>query len=407
MKTDNPQTQNPFSSLVTSGALTSDNFEEACQIASNNNLPLVMVLMHDYSLPQLVLRQALADHYNCSFIEYDERLPIPPEFLKTGITTEQLQTEGWFPVIREKDGLIVIACTNPADSSLSDKVSKYLGSGHSFDFRVCLPDDITWFTEDYLHAEPGKLIGTERTGLAYWRNNMAQWRTLLACYRTDMAQSRTALAITRAGLALIAITFAYYRIHDEASPITFIGSTMLIGSILSLIGLPAYLRIRHSRLKPPKGQTLMEVTATTTTFLENYHVIDDHRLKTGTRETMLGRLSDLLEEYCTILDTPPASKVRTHLARERNVLAAQRTIAACNRTLYARARTGLAFMRTGIAFMSIGIGLLIYFGVGLDAIFYGSLIVIGLLLTIDGILWYIPAYKQQADFSKLGTRFCF
>ncbi len=403
MKLDN--LKNPFSPLITSGYLPVEIFEEACQTATDNHLPLSWVLIRECGLTRSILRKALAEHYNCPFIEYDERLPVPPELLTCGIKTDQLRTEGWFPLIKEKDGTIVIACTNPTDPSLPAKVEAYLGSD-PYIFHVCLPDDITWFTEDYLHAKPGALIGTERTDLAYWRNTLAQWRTLLACYRTDMAKSRTALAITRSGLALITITFAYSRIHHEhASTFGLIDSIMIIGLILGTIGLPAYLQVRRSRLKPPGGQTLMEVTAATMVFLEDFHFVKGSQLKTSTRDTMLARLSDFLGEFCTIFYPFPASRERTHLVRERNVLAAQRTIAACNRTIYARARTGLAFTRTGISFMSIGIGLIMYFGFGLDVIFYGMLILIGLLLAIDGMLWYIPAHQQAADFSKLGTRF--
>ncbi len=405
MKANNPQKSSPFSLLVSSGSLSSDSFEAATQTAAANNLPLTQVLMREYGLSRAVLLQALADYYKCPSIEYDERLPIPPELLTTGITTDKLRAEGWFPVIKEKDGSIVIACTNPAAPELPAQVGAYLGSG-PYIFQVCLPDDIVWFTDDFLNAKPGELIGTERTDNAFWRNTMAQWRTLLACYRTDMARTRTALALTRAGLALVTITFAYSRIHQEASPIGLSGSIMLIASILTIIGLPAYLQVHWSRLKPPGGLTLMEVTSAALLFLENFHFVDGPQLKTSTRPTMLGRLSDFLAEFCTIYYYPaPASRERTHLVRERNVLAAQRTIAACNRTIYARARTGLSFTRTGISFMSIGIGLIIYFGIGMDIIFYGTLILIGLLLAIDGILWYIPAYRQQADFSKLGTRF--
>jgi len=405
VKSDNfPQNQNPFSHLVSSGAISTSTLEEAGQTAADNNLPLALVLMRECGVPRLVLLNALADHYHCPFIECDERLPVPPELLTSGINTKQLRSEGWFPVIKEKDGSIVIACTNPADPSLPTKVEAYLGSG-PYEFRVCLPDAIIGFTEVYLHAKPGELIGTERTGLAYWRNTMAQWRTLLACYRTDMAKSRTALAITRACLSLITITFAYFRIHKQPSPIGVLASIILIACILGIIGLPAYLKVRRSRLKPPQGQTLIEVTSTAITFLEKYHFVDAPQPKTSTRGTMLARLSDFLSEFCTIFYPSPASRERTHLARERNVLAAQRTIAACNRTLYARARTGLAFTRTGISFMSIGIGLIIYFGFGLDVIFYGTLILIGLLLAIDGMLWYIPAHQQAVDVSKLGTRF--
>ena len=115
---------------------------------------------------------------------------------------------------------------------------------------------------------------------------------------------------------------------------------------------------------------------------------------------MLARLGDFLANYSTILYPVPGSQERTHLARERNVLAAQRTIAACYRTIYARARTGLAFIRTGVAFISFGIGLSAYFGIGPGTVFDGILVVVGLLMSIDGIFWYMPFRREQAELPR-------
>ncbi|MGA2193358.1 MAG: hypothetical protein ABSG42_08310, partial [Nitrospirota bacterium] len=76
--------------------------------------------------------------------------------------------------------------------------------------------------------------------------------------------------------------------------------------------------------------------------------------------------------------------------------AAQRTVDACYRTIYARARTGLAFIRTGISFISLGLGLTIYFGISVMSFMDLALFVSGLLMTLDGVLWYLPVRKEKA-----------
>jgi uncharacterized membrane protein YidH (DUF202 family) len=172
---------------------------------------------------------------------------------------------------------------------------------------------------------------------------------------------------------------------------------LIAGIIIALYGLPRYLYIRRSRLTPPGHQTLVEVTAATIQFLEQYHFIEGTGTGREAQGTMLSRMGDALADYSTYLNPTPSSKTRTMFARERNVLAAQRTIAACYRTIYARARTGLAFIRTGISFTSIGIGIVSYFGFGLLTSFNIWIIAAGLLMLADGTLWYWPVRKEQAE----------
>jgi uncharacterized membrane protein YidH (DUF202 family) len=76
-------------------------------------------------------------------------------------------------------------------------------------------------------------------------------------------------------------------------------------------------------------------------------------------------------------------------------------VAACYRTIYARARTGLAFIRTGVSFAGLGIGLIQYFGVSLVTPLDALLIVAGLLLAADGLWWYLPVRKEQAEIPEL------
>jgi uncharacterized membrane protein YidH (DUF202 family) len=392
---DNKKLIEPFRAAA---LLQAEPLAEAAEAAIQRGVPLARILHAEYGVPREVLLAALRDYYQCAAIEYDERLPVPPELL-TRLQAGRLAPNGWFPVIKDADGTIVIAAADPSNLAMRAEVEGIFGPA-PYEFRVALPDDISWFIQDFLHARPGLLIGTERTGLAFWRNTMAHWRTRLACYRTDLAKARTALAFVRTGLALAAISRTLLSSRRFATHPFLDYSVLAVGLFLLFGALPTYLRVRRSRLSPPQHQTLVEVSGATLSFLENYQNLEHAWMEKKTKETMLARLGDLLANYCTILYPVPASRERTHLARERNVLAAQRTIAGCYRTIYARARTGLAFIRTGVSFVSIGIGLIGYYGLGAKTFFDGMLIVVGLLMIIDGGLWYLPVRKEQAELPR-------
>jgi len=387
-----------FSLLVDWGILSQRRLEEATLVAKARGIDLEKLLITEYDIPKHQLLEALAVYYKCSSIEYDERLPIPPVLL-TGLNTDALSTNQWMPVIKDQSGTIVIAARYPESFAMREDVKKHIKADR-FEFRVTLDSDIQWFIQDYLHAKPGLLIGTERTGLAYWRNTMAHWRTRLACYRTDLASARTGLAFLRWGLGTIALSNTLLQTKNASSSPYLYFAILIIGVVIAFYGLPKYLNVRKSHMTPPGPQTLVEVTAATIQFLENYHLLENTGINHQTQGTMLSRMGDYLADHSTYLYPSPSSKVRTMFARERNVLAAQRTIAACYRTIYARARTGLAFIRTGISFLSIGIGIISYFGFGLLTSFNLWLIAAGLLMSIDGTLWYWPVRKEQAEIPR-------
>jgi uncharacterized membrane protein YidH (DUF202 family) len=89
----------------------------------------------------------------------------------------------------------------------------------------------------------------------------------------------------------------------------------------------------------------------------------------------------------------PSSAGRTPLAKVRTFLADRRSLLACIRTSLSKGRTGLAFLRTGISFLAIAIVLFRIFGVGLLTVFEAVLFISGIVMTIDGVVWYIPARK--------------
>ncbi len=89
----------------------------------------------------------------------------------------------------------------------------------------------------------------------------------------------------------------------------------------------------------------------------------------------------------------PASGGRTPLAKVRTFLADRRSLTACIRTSLAKGRTGLAFIRTGISFLSIAVTLFRIFGIGLLNLFELALLISGVVMTVDGLLWYLPTRK--------------
>ncbi len=397
MQTD-LQEVSEFSMLSEWDVLDAEEIAEATARCRSRGIDAERILMMEYGVQKHVLLSALENHYHCPSIEYDERLPIPPEILN-GLDANVLSAGLWMPVMKDKNGTVVIAARHPYSPGVVADIKKHI-KAEAYEFRVALADDIRWYIQDFLHEKPGCLIGTERTGLAYWRNTMAQWRTRLACYRTDLARARTGLAFQRWGLGTLALANTLIQSKSSAISIYLYYLLVLAGAAFFFSGLPVYMRVRRSRITPPGHHTLVEVTAATLMFLENYHFLEESGVRPPTKGTMLARMGDMLSDHCTILYPSPSSRVRTQLARERNVLAAQRTIAACYRTIYARARTGLSFMRTGFSFVSIGIGLVSYFGLGAAAAFDFFLVIAGVLMLIDGLLWYMPVRKEQAEIPR-------
>jgi uncharacterized membrane protein YidH (DUF202 family) len=380
--------------LIDRGLLSERKIKKAEVAANARGVDVEHVLTREYHVPKKAVLSSLGECYGLSCADYDERLPVPPDIIK-GLDPSELSFWSWFPLAKE-GGTVTIAVNNPEDPALPEQFRKYY-PGMAVKTVIALREDILWYINEYLHDVPGKLIGTERTGLAYWRNTMAHWRTKLARYRTDMAKARTDLAALRGGLGLVAISSAMIR-SGKFKNIPGLYVLLFFGLSIAVYGLVKYLMLRHKGIRPPGHQTIVEVTSATVQFLENYHYIPDGGLGAGqTKRTMLARLGDLLFGYSTILYPSPASRERTHLARERNVLAAQRTVAAAYRTIYARARTGLAFIRTGVSFISIGLGLMGYFGFGPMSLVDGALITLGVLMAADGALWYWPVRKEQAE----------
>ncbi len=388
-----------FHHLVEAGILGSEELHAAGMASACRGIPVERILRYEYDISRRQLLQALSEYYHCPWVEYDERLPVPPELL-AALDGHRPWMNQWFPVIKDRE-TVVIAAHNPLDPVMMSAVQSLIPAA-KYEFRVALGEDIRYFVQDFLNGPPEHLIGNERTGLAFWRNTMARWRTKMACYRTDFAKTRSNLSLVRGGLKIIFIVEALMHFHHGGALIYYLyWGLIAIGFSLVIFGLSIYQRIKKSIMGPPKHQTLVEVTAAALYFLENYQFAEKKPENSPLRKTMLARLANLLPNCCVFIESSPDHKVRSYLAHERNSLAAQRTVASCYRTIYARARTGLSFIRTGVFFVSIGLGFIAYFSLNVLTILNAFLVASGIWMVVDGVLWYWPVRKEQSEFPPI------
>jgi len=393
-KADRTMEAEKFSRLLEDGELTREQLDVAMAAAAIRGIAVEKILRHEYNVPRRHILESLSAYYRIPWIEYDERLPVPPDILLPVYNAKQY-SGAWFPVIREGEK-IIIAVSDPGNPDVRNDAEACF-PGRPLEFRVALAEDIRYFIKDFLNSHPDHLVGAERTDLAMWRNTMARWRTKLACYRTEFARVRTYLNLLRGGLGLIAVARALMHMHPQ-SPF-YLAYWIMIGAASGLIGLGIYhyIRIRGHILKPPRHQTIVEVSAAVLYFFENYRFIETCQGDVAKGNTMLARLAASLQRYSVDIAPSHDNKDRSYLAHMRTLRAAQRTIAGCYRTVYARARTGLSFIRTGIAFLAIGIGLIQYFGFSLLTGFDLFLVALSIWMLADGALWYIPAKGEQSE----------
>jgi uncharacterized membrane protein YidH (DUF202 family) len=392
-----------FKPLVDWGLLSAQELRAAGEAARVRDLEIEDVLRYDRRIPRRKLVEALALSFGCDWIEYDERIPVPPELLE-GLDPERLALMLWFPVALDGE-TVIIAARNPTDPFVAMDVRECMGEERQYLFLVALAEEITFFIEDFLNSDSQHLSGNERTSLAMWRNTMARWRTKLATYRTDFATVRTYMSFLDAGLTIMLVGRTLLRNDRVVRFAPFYWSMIGFGILLVLLGLISYIRIKRSYFRPPRHQTLIEVTAASVQFLEDFQFVDPGEMENKEGKTMLARLFDLTLRTVAKIEGSRDNKPRSLLAHQRCIYAAQRTVAACYRTIYARARTGMSFIAPGVSFASGGLGLIEYFRPSILNLIDVFLIVLGVLMIIDGIMWSWPCRQENYEALKSAEAF--
>ena len=339
-------------------------------------------------IPKHEILLCLSEHYGLPFVEFNEGLSTPGKIIES-LDLEELKRDLWFPLsvgVEEAR----IAASSPSDPELGEKIKRTLGA-LSIRFVVALPSDLTRMIEHAQDVNPGFPSSAGRTPLARLRTRLASDRTVMAWYRTSMSKARTGLALMRTGISFIAISLTLLRIFGIGYLGVIEAPLLLLGIIMTADGLSWYLPTRklepggigHMPTRSTFGTTIAEVKST-----EEGQVLTRSQPINGAEQlrTQWNRLSPVMRRRFFAID-------RTDLAEERTFLAAYRV-------KMARARTGLAFTRTGNSFAGLGILLIRQFPPGPWTIFYGGLILTGLVMFLEGARWYFPGRRAGLESSR-------
>lgn len=371
---------NKFERLLRLGILSRKEFDACAEEAAASRIPLEELLI-ERGVSKHEILFCLSAYYGLPFVEYEESL-IASYFLTLRLDLEKLKRGLWFPLsVREKRAEVI--AYRPDDPRVTEDIKKTLGVDH-IDFRVALPHDIIRIIEHNFDVNPHFAGCGGRTPLARVRTFLAYHRSTYAHYRTLFAKGRTGLAFIRTGVAFIVIALLFLRVLGAGFYSLMEAPLLVAGIVMVYDGIKWYLPSRKIAAKPIDAAC---TEPTWGTCVLKADVTDGPPAISRT-----GEMKGAAELRAGWENLSPVMR-RRFLASDRTDMAEERTSLAGHRTKLARVRTGLAFARTGIAFTGLGIGLMRQFHASRWTIFDVSLIVIGVMMSLEGFHWYFGGRK--------------
>ena len=133
--------------LVDKGLVSEKDIENAVTSARVNQLDVSKLLMEDYRVPKEEIGRALAQFFNCSFVDLAGRTI--PEDLKARLTSDFLKKNMCAP-IEKKEGTLFVGVEDPYDLTRLDAI-KSINLAPRHEFVAALRGDII----DYINASYG------------------------------------------------------------------------------------------------------------------------------------------------------------------------------------------------------------------------------------------------------------
>jgi type II secretory ATPase GspE/PulE/Tfp pilus assembly ATPase PilB-like protein len=141
--------QNVLDTLVYRGIISQADVSAAVDDSKDGSADLETVLLDRYRVPKDALGSALSEHYQCSYLPYDERTVIDADLLKT-LNLDYLRKNLWLPIAR-RGSLIDVLTNDPHDLDRSWDVRRSF-PGMTIRYAVGLRRDI----EQFLHLARGQ-----------------------------------------------------------------------------------------------------------------------------------------------------------------------------------------------------------------------------------------------------------
>jgi len=135
-----------FDYLIRHGHITQAYIDKATEEAREQKEPIENVLINKYRVSKDDVGTSLAEYYNCQFITFNDKLPIPGDLLRN-LKKPYLKRELWVPLERV-DGRIRVLVDDPTNIIKRDTIEGLLKT-KSVKYDVSLADDILKYIDRF------------------------------------------------------------------------------------------------------------------------------------------------------------------------------------------------------------------------------------------------------------------
>jgi Type II secretory pathway, ATPase PulE/Tfp pilus assembly pathway, ATPase PilB len=158
-----------FAYLLSRDLITAEELTQAREESRKLKEPLEIVLMRKYNITKEDIGHSLEDFYQCKYVSFDQKTPIPGDLLKN-LKKEYLLRELWVPIKKMADGIHVVV-DDPQNIIKRDAIESLLKS-KSVKYDIALKDDIVRYVDYFYRSDVdestftdilGKVDGSEGT----------------------------------------------------------------------------------------------------------------------------------------------------------------------------------------------------------------------------------------------------
>jgi type II secretory ATPase GspE/PulE/Tfp pilus assembly ATPase PilB-like protein len=139
-----------FGYLIDKGLLSEKDLEKAVSSARINQIDVTKVLLEENHVPKEELGRALAQFYNCPFVDLTGRKI--PDDIRSRLTPEFLRKNNYAPIER-REGTLLVAVEDPFDLTRLDTI-KAMNLAPRNEFVVALRDDIVAYINSSYGVAP-------------------------------------------------------------------------------------------------------------------------------------------------------------------------------------------------------------------------------------------------------------
>jgi len=113
-----------FDYLLAQQRITQEELNAAIAEARRRQVDVESILIEQYKVPKAELGASLSQFYKCPFVEFDEKIIVPPDLMRD-LKVEYLKRSLWVPIRREDDAVVVLV-DNPQDLQKIDSIGPLL-----------------------------------------------------------------------------------------------------------------------------------------------------------------------------------------------------------------------------------------------------------------------------------------